>query len=530
MLRLYNQQNENQTKLINMKNKKFASVLFLSILFTLSQLVMAQPNKEMDLVLSPFVPKHATAKPAKPRIVLVFNCLNSYYHADAILWASHAIALSGEKTGAYQTIESSDPAIFTKEKLAQFDAIILNNSQGNVFGEGNQADARKQAIIDFVNNGKGLIALHATAAFDNSNPATKTENAFRQMIGGALLEHPWNYDEFSPITIRVEGTKHPLNTAFGKHQDWLLPFRDEIFQFSHSFSRDQVRVLLSLNMELTPDKGSNPQKDYPLAWIKNKGKGRVFYSALGHSGDTYQDPKMLTFLLAGIQFAIGDLKADVTPVKQSKFDPEKGYVSIFNGKDLNGWRGESRIWSVEDNCITGQTTEKVTVDKNNYLIWKGGELKDFELKAKFKLIGGNSGFYFHSYERTPTAENSESLVGVQADFSADHVWVGTIMEYKLREKLAERGRKVVIKEDGTRVDAGSTGNPDELLKIYKDNDWNDYHVIVRDNLIVLRINDVVMSEIRDYDKERLVSGLLALQVHVGPPMKVQFKDIRIKKY
>jgi len=350
------------------------------------------------------------------------------------------------------------------------------------------------------------------------------------MIGGELLQHPWNYDEYSPITIRVEGTKHPVNAALGKKQDWLLPFRDEIFQFTNAFSRDQVRVLLSLNMEETPDKGSNPQKDYPLAWIKNQGKGRVFYSALGHSGDTYQNAKMLTFILAGIQFAIGDLKADVTPVKQPKMDSEKGYISIFNGKDLEGWRGESRIWSVDDNCITGQTSEKITVDKNNYLIWKGGELKDFELKAKFKLQNGNSGFYFHSFERTPDAVNQESLVGVQADFSADHVWVGTIMEYRLREKLAERGRKVVIKEDGTRVDAGSTGNPDELLKIYKENDWNDYHVIVRDNLIVLRINDVIMSEIRDYDKARLVTGLLALQVHVGPPMKVQFKDVRIKKY
>jgi type 1 glutamine amidotransferase len=511
-------------------NIKFAYVLLLSILFSLSQLVVAQTDNKMNDALAPFVPKQAIAKPAKPRNVLVFNCSNSYYHADAILCASKAIKLMGENTDAYQTTESSDPAIFTKEKLAQFDAIILNNSQGNVYGEGNQADARKQAIIEFVEDGKGLIALHATAAFDNSNPATETENAFRQMIGGSLLEHPWNYDEYSPITIRVEGTKYPLNTAFGKQQDWLLPFRDEIFQFSNPFSRNQVRVLLSLNMDLTPDKGSDPQKDYPLAWIKNYGNGRVFYSALGHSGDTYHDIKMLSFLLAGIQFAAGDLKADVSPVKQQKIDSEKGYISIFNGKDLEGWRGDSRIWTVENNCITGQTTEKVTVDKNNYLIWKGGELKDFELKAKFKLTGGNSGIYFHSYERTPDNENSESLVGVQADFSADHVWVGTIMEYKLREKLAERGRKVVIKEDGTRVDAGSTGNPDELLKVYKDNDWNDYHVIVRGNLIVLRINDIVMSEIRDYDKARLVSGLLALQVHVGSPMKVQFKDIRIKKY
>ena len=350
------------------------------------------------------------------------------------------------------------------------------------------------------------------------------------MIGGALLEHPWNYDEYSPITIRVEGTKHPVNAAFGKKQDWLLPFRDEIFQFTNPFSREQVRVLLSLNMELTPDKGSNPQKDYPLAWIKNQGKGRVFFSALGHSGDTYCNNTMLSFLLSGIQFSIGDLKADVKPVKQPRIDPEKDYISVFNGKDLKGWRGEPRIWSIEDNCITGQTTKKVTVDKNNFLIWEGGELKDFELKAKFKLQNGNSGIYFHSFERTPDAVNQESLVGVQADFSADAVWVGTIMEYRLREKLADRGRKVVIKEDGTRVDAGSTGNPDELLKIYRENDWNDYHVIVRDNLIVLRINDVVMSEIRDYEKARLVSGLLALQVHVGPPMKVQFKDIRIKKY
>ncbi len=513
-----------------MINKKFKSVLFLSILFLITHLALAQTDNRIDNTLSPFIPNKATAKPAKPRTILVYNCRNSYYHADAILWASRAIALSGEKTGAYKTTETSDPAIFTRENLSQFDAIVLNNSHGNVYGNSDQSDARKQAIIDFVNSGKGLIALHATAAFDNSTPVSETEKAFRQMIGGELLEHPWNYDEYTPAVIRIEDQKQPITKAFGKQQDWLLPFRDEIFQFTNSFSREQCRVLFSLNMEQTPDKGSNPQKDYPLAWIKNQGKGRVFYSALCHSGDTYQNPEMLSFVLAGIQFATGDLKADVTPIKQPKFDLEKGYFNIFNGKDLKGWRGESRIWSVEDNCITGQTTEKVTVDKNNYLIWKGGELKDFELKAKFKLNGGNSGIYFHSYERTPDAENSESLVGVQADFSADHVWVGTIMEYKLREVLVPRGRKVVIKADGTRVDAGSTGNPDELLKVYKENEWNDYHVIVRDNLIVLRINDVVMSEIRDYDKARLVSGLLALQVHVGQPMKVQFKDIRIKKY
>src|SRR5665648_893354 len=101
-----------------------------------------------------------------------------------------------------------------------------------------------------------------------------------------------------------------------------------------------------------------------------------------------------------------------------------------------GWRGESRIWSVEDNTITGRTTEKEGVAINNYLIWEGGEVRDFELKAKFKLIGGNSGVYFHSFERTPDSTNTEALVGVQADFSDDpnYAWVGVIMEYKGREK------------------------------------------------------------------------------------------------
>jgi hypothetical protein len=104
------------------------------------------------------------------------------------------------------------------------------------------------------------------------------------------------------------------------------------------------------------------------------------------------------------------------------------------------------------------------------------------------------------------------------------------MEYLLREKLADRGRKVLYTETGERKDAGSVGDPKALLQAVRDNDWNDYHVIVRRNLIVLRINDVVMSEVRDHDPRRALSGLLAVQVHTGPPMKVQFKNLRIREF
>lgn len=521
--------------MITKKHIKHTFTLFLLfVLLSLNQITLAQVDYKTEAQLESFIPKKAPVEPSKTRNILIFNVPKSFYHSNAILWATKAFELMGENTGAYSTMISDDPSIFTKEGLSRFDAIVLNNAQGNFCGEINQAEPRKQALIDFVHEGKGLIAIHATTAYDNSSDASlnKVESSFREMIGGSFVHHPWNYDEFSPLTIRIEDTKHPLCKIFGNQTKWLLPFRDEIFQFSESFSRDSVRVLLSLSLEETADKGSKLDKDYPLAWIKNFGKGRVFYSAFGHSGDTFRNKEMLAFLFSGIQFATGDLRADVTPISKHKIDFEKGFFSIFNGENLNGWRGESRIWSVEDNAITGQTTEKEGVTKNNYLIWEGGKIKDFELKAKFKLIGGNSGIYFHSFERTPDSTNTEALVGVQADFSDDpnYAWVGVIMEYKGREKLAERGRKVIIKEDGTRKDAGAVGDPSELLKAYKARDWNEYHIIVRDNLILLRINDIVMSEIRDYDARRFKSGLLALQVHVGPLMKVQFKDLRLKTF
>ncbi len=111
-----------------------------------------------------------------------------------------------------------------------------------------------------------------------------------------------------------------------------------------------------------------------------------------------------------------------------------------------------------------------------------------------------------------------------------HEFDAVVMEYLLREKLAERGRKVLYNEQGERKDAGSVGDPKELLKVVRNNDWNDYHVIVRDNLILLRINDVVMSEVRDHDPRRALNGLLALQVHTGPVMKVQFRNIRLRQF
>ncbi len=509
---------------------RLAAALPIALLST-SLFVFAQAPRQMPLLsdgdvahLQQNIPAAASAKPAQPRRVLIYNFTRGTYHDEAIMWAIRALELMGEKTGAFTTTASFDPGVFTPEKLREFDAVVMNNTMLNVFGSLEVEETRMRALVDFVKGGKGVVGIHAASVWEK-DAANPTETEFRQLIGGRFRNHPW---EFDPATIRVEDPAHPLNAAWAGKTAQPLPWREELYQFDPPFSREKVRVLFSLDVSETPDKGQRSDKDYALAWMQNFGAGRSFYTALGHNKNAFRDPAFLRLLQDGVQYALGDLPADTTPVPQPKVDLEKGFLSIFNGKDLTGWRGDAKFWSVQDGCITGITPEG-GIAENNFLIWTGGEPADFEIKLSYKLEGGNSGIYFHSKERAPGSK-AEMLVGPQADFSADHVWTGVVMEYLGREKLAERGRKVLYTEQGERKDAGSIGDPKELLKAVRDRDWNDYHVIVRGNLVLLRINDVVMSEVRDHDPRRALSGLLALQVHTGPPMKVQFKNIRLRQF
>ena len=470
------------------------------------------------------IPTVASAKPAQPRRVLIYNFTRATYHDEAIMWATRALELMGEKTGAFTTTSSFDASVFTPEKLREFDAVVMNNTMLDVFGPPEVEEMRMRALVDFAKSGKGVVGIHAASVW-GKDAANAAETEYRQLIGGRFRDQPW---EFDAVTIRVEDPAHPLNAVWAGKTVLPLPWRDELYQFEPPFSRAKVRVLFGLDLSETPDKGQRPDKDYALSWIQKFGAGRSFYTALGHNKNAFRDPAFLKLLQDGVQFAIGDLPADTTPLPQPKTDLEKGFVSIFNGKDLTGWRGDAKFWSVQDGCITGITPQG-GIAENNFLIWTGGEPADFEIKLSHKLEGGNSGIYFHSKERAP-GSTAEMLVGPQADFSADHVWTGVVMEYLLREKLVERGRKVHITESGEVKDAGSIGDPKELLKAVRDNDWNDYHVIVRGNLILLRINDVMMSEVRDHDSRRALAGLLALQVHTGPPMKVQFKNVRLRQF
>jgi hypothetical protein len=210
------------------------------------------------------------------------------------------------------------------------------------------------------------------------------------------------------------------------------------------------------------------------------------------------------------------------PAADKPADKEEGFVSMFNGKDLTGWEGKAGWWHVEEGAITAQSTPQKPCTKCNYLMWRAGKPGDFELRCRFRLIGGNSGIQFRSEERPDW-----DTYGYQADMDAANQWTGCLFEHA-RGGVAMRGQKVVIDAKGKKQ-VTKIGDPAELAKHVKKNDWNEYRVIAKGHDITLVINGVVMAQATDHqDGHAATSGIIALQMHPGEPMKVQFKDMRIK--
>lgn len=494
-------------------------------------------------------PAQARVKPAQPRRVLIWitppHLMDKDPHKGyCIPYGVAAIEAIGKKTGAFTPVTSGDLALYLPENLRQFDAIVMNNSSGAWITptaadlakpafqpHGKDAAAVEQvlrkSLLDYVTNGGGVVALHFAIAANRQWPE------FKELLGATFTGHPWNEE----IGVTVEEPAHPLVAAFGG-RDFRLA--DEIYEYGPPYDRASLRVLLSLD----PARSNMGVKwinrkdgDFALAWVKSCGRGRIFNTSFGHRTELFWHPPLLQFYLDAIQFATGDLPAPTAPrpERPARVVPGTepapglpGFVSLFNGRDLAGWEGDRRVWSVRDGAITGETTPDTRVTENTFLIWKD-EIEDFELRLKFKLEGGNSGIYIRSRKRPPHQAKGEALVGMQADFSADGRWTGVIMEYTLREQLAERGQRVLIETNGQKQVTGSLGDPAALLAAVKPGEWNDYAITAKGGKISLQINGVPMSEVEDRDPKRLPRGWLGLQVHTGPPMRVQFKDLYLRR-
>ncbi len=203
--------------------------------------------------------------------------------------------------------------------------------------------------------------------------------------------------------------------------------------------------------------------------------------------------------------------------------------NLFNGKDLTGWKGLD-FWSVEDGCITGRTTKEKPTKGNTFLVYKD-EVADFELTFKYKIIGGNSGVQYRS---KLTDEKAFVVAGYQADFEAGKTYSGILYEEKGRGILAQRGQKTVIKEgpapNKPKVEVtGEVGKSAEIQAKIKADDWNDYRIVAKGGHLQHFINGVQTIDVTDETALGAKKGILALQLHAGPAMVVQFKDLVLKE-
>ena len=253
-------------------------------------------------------PDAPPAKPAKPRRVLVWG--HSWTHGPNP-FAEEALKILGQKSGAFKAVVSDDPRLLIGDRLPRFDALVLNNIHEpepflpDDFAQRTpvqQEAARKfdqgvkKGILEFVRNGKGLIGIHAATA------ALQGWKEYGDLIGARYAGHI-----FDDVAVKLDAPDHPINACF---QGKPFTIHDEIYIFGSAYSRKKLGVLLSLDTEKMKDPGKREDKDYAVSWIREAGKGRVFYTTLGHAETTYWNPLFLRHLLAGIQYATGDLSED----------------------------------------------------------------------------------------------------------------------------------------------------------------------------------------------------------------------------
>ena len=267
----------------------------------------AQAQERIEAAL----PARAVVEPTKPRKLLIFDLNVGYGGHGSIRFANLAFSRMGKKTGAFETVISQDPAVFRPESLRQFDAVFLNNTVGNLFTDA----TLRQSLVEFVYGGGGLMGVHGTtvAFTDWLGGAKEDWPEFGIMLGARGANHR---DSDEPVFIKVDDPGHPVNQVFAGRG---FEYRDEFFRVHGPYSRERVRVLFSIDMDRTKIQGQargnceRADNDYALAWVRQYGRGRVFYSTIAHNPYVFWDASMLQFYLAATQFALGDLPAPTTP-------------------------------------------------------------------------------------------------------------------------------------------------------------------------------------------------------------------------
>ena len=245
-------------------------------------------------------------------------------------------------------------------------------------------------------------------------------------------------------------------------------------------------------------------------------------------------------LLAAVTLAAAGQQSPVTPYVPKQSDrpaplaeDEAGFQPIFDGKTLAGWEGNPTYWRAENGSLVGEITPVSVIKSNTFIIWRGGSPRDFELKLDVRITpDGNSGINYRSTVVTDavTPDNKFAMRGYQCDIDGRRRYTGNNYEEKGRLFLAVRGQLTHVVGGRPPIILSTAGDPDALAAALTD-DWNAVHLIARGNVLTHIVNSRVMTVVIDDDTpNRPVDGLIGVQVHVGPPMKVEYRNIRLKNW
>jgi type 1 glutamine amidotransferase len=350
------------------------------------------------------LPGQARVPPVKPRKLLVFDLNVGYPGHGSIAHANLAFTVMGEKTGAFEATVSRDPAVFKPDSLRSYDAVFFNNTVGNCFED----PALRQSLVEFVYRGGGLLGVHGTTvAFTRWPGAYEDWPEFGIMLGGRGARHRES-DEH--VFLKLDDPDHPLAQPFGGKG---FDYRDEFFRVDAPYSRDRVRVLLSIDTEktdlrtkdgrLAPERADN---DYAIAWVRNYGRGRVFYCTIGHHPRDFSNPLILQFYLGAIQFALGDLPAPATP--NSRLTP------AVRARERLGWSLAAAARSLDSATffdaiektaglgllsIVGSSSQKVSAEIQKSL--DGGLSADEQRQIRLKLDAAGVRVLAYALDRLP---------------------------------------------------------------------------------------------------------------------------------
>lgn len=434
----------------------FFKKIFVSVcLMSLVGVCFAVSEDEVAKITSA-APDKAAVEPKQQRKILVFNFCQGFKHSS-IPYCSKAIEVLGSKTGAFTCDVRADKSAFTAGNLKQYDAIIFNSTTKLTFD-----DQQRKAIMDFVKGGKGIVGIHGA-----------TDNFYKwpeaaEMMGGTFDGHPWVAK--GTWAIKIEDCKNPVAAAFNC-KDFKLS--DEIYRTKQINLRKNARVLIGLDMtdetNLNAKGVRKDDVDIPISWIRDFGKGRVFYCGLGHNHEIFWNRAILKHYLDGIQFAMGDLKADTTPVA---FGAAMGDTEIDELlATISGYQyGLSRqpLTDVEDvvNAAGGDSSKLSVIEKSMLRFLEGDSTltsKQFVCR-QLSLIGT---------DRSVAVLGKmlrDSNTADMARYALERI-PGQAVDAVLLEAMAKTGGKLkigIINSIGNRKTAGAVDEIGRLIILSSD--------------------------------------------------------------